>query len=210
LDRNFLAAFAPRAKPEIVDALVSTGNYILLGFGINASPRRLATFLGQIAHETAGLTTLEENGNFSKAALLQQYSRLFDEQKAAEYAGHPDKILNRIRADRLGNGPEASGDGWKYRGRGFMQFAGKENYSRVAKEASVDILADPEIMSNPHVAMLLAAAYWYNSGLNKLADADDIQQITKKIVGGLSGLEERKRFTDTAFKLLSEKARSTP
>lgn len=211
LDREFMAAFAPNAKPEIADALVSTGNYLLLGFGINSTPKRLAMFLGQIAHETNGLTLLdEEKANYSKSRLMAVWPTRFDDQRATEYANKPEKILNLVYANRIGNGDEASGDGWKYRGRGLLQIVGRANYDQFSKDSGVDLIGSPEIMTNPHVAMLIAAAYWYNKDINTLADQDDIVGVTKRIVGGSSGLESRKKFTDLAFKLLNEKAASAP
>jgi putative chitinase len=211
LDRDFITAFAPNAKSEIADALVSTGNYLLLGFGINSSAKRLSMFLGQIAHETNGLSLLdEEKANYSKSRLMATWPTRFDDQRATEYANKPERILNYVYSGRLGNGDEASGDGWKYRGRGLMQIVGRSNYDQLSKESGVDLIANPDIMANPHVAMLIAAAYWYNKDINKLADEDDIVGVTRKVVGGTSGLESRKKYTELAFKLLTDKATSTP
>jgi putative chitinase len=210
LDREFMTAFAPRAESQAVNALVSTGNYLLLGFGINASPKRLAVFLGQIAYETGGFAVFAENGNYSKPRLMQVWPRFFDEAKATEYANKPDKILSYVYANRLGNGPEDSGDGYRYRSRGLLQLAGKAQYERYAKETGVDLLTNPDAMSDANLSLLVAASFWYANGLNDLADADRFADITKKINGGLNGLEDRQRFADRALKLLTDRPKPGP
>ncbi len=206
LDRDFFATFSPHALPNYVDALVSTGNYLLLGFGISANSKRLSDFLAQIAYETGGFASFVENANYSKQRLLMVWPRQFNEQNVDEYANRPDKILNFLYANRLGNGPESSGDGWKYRGRGFLQFTGRNEYQRFSKETGIDLLTNPDSMGDPHVALLIAASYWYNSGLNTLADQDRFEEITKKISGGGIGMAERKKFADTALQLLAAKS----
>jgi putative chitinase len=205
LDRDFFAAFTPHALPAYVDALVSTGNFLLLGFGISANPKRLSAFLAQIAHETGGFTTVVENANYSIVRLIKVWSRLFNEQNASEYANQPVKVLNLAYANRLGNGPESSGDGWKYRGRGFLQFTGRSEYERYSKETGIDLIKNPDSIGDPHVSLLIAASYWYNNGLNALADQDRLEEITKKMTGGTSGLEDRKEWAKLALKLLGDK-----
>lgn len=202
LNREFFADFTPNAKPEIIDALVSTGNYLLLGFGIDQSRQRLSMFLGQIAHETAGFSQFEETGKYSLDALRHLRPDLFDSEKSAKYAGQPEKILNLLYANRMGNGPEESGDGWRYRSRGFLQIAGRGNYERFSKETGIDLLNTPDAASDPHVSLLIATIYWYNNGMNKIADDNDFLMITRKIVGSAQGLESRRKYTDLAFKLL--------
>jgi predicted chitinase len=165
LDRDFFTGFTPRALPTYVDALVSTGNYLLLGFGISANPKRLSYFLAQIAHETGGFALVVEEANYSKTRLRQVWPNFFNVQNADEYANKPEKVLSLVYANRLGNGPESSGDGWKYRGRGFLQFAGRDEYERFSKETGIDLISNPDSMGDPHVSLLIAASYWYNSGL---------------------------------------------
>jgi putative chitinase len=206
LDRDFFTAFTPHALPAYVDALVSTGNYLLLGFGISANPKRLSNFLAQIAHETSGFALVVEDANYSKARLLQVWPRFFNEQNADSYANNPEKVLNLVYANRLGNGPESSGDGWKYRGRGFLQFTGRDEYERFSKETGIDLINNPDSMGDSHVSLLIAASYWYNSGLNALADQDDLTAISRKITGGSFGLADRKNFAELARKLLANKS----
>ena len=205
LDRDFLTAFTPHALPTYVDALVSTGNYLLLGFGINANPKRMSAFLAQIAYETGGFALVVENASYSKARLLQVWPRLFNEQDADDYANKPEKVLNLAYANRLGNGPESSGDGWKFRGRGFLQFTGRDEYERFSRETGIDLISNPDSMGDPHVSRLIAASYWYNSGLNALADQDLFDDISKKISGAAIGSADRKKFADLALKLFASK-----
>jgi putative chitinase len=207
LDRNLLASFAPKAQPEVVDALVSTGNYLLQGFGITASANRLAMFLATIATETSGFTILVENANFSKARLLQVFPAKFDDKTAESYADRPEAILNYVYGGRLGNGPEASGDGWRFRGRGMLFITGRDAYARLSQQAGIDLLTNSDILANPHVSLLVAALYWHNAGCNELADAGDLAAVTRKINGvAMLGLEERKKYFDLGLKLLRGQA----
>lgn len=205
LDRDFVTGFAPHALPAYVNALVSTGNYLLQGFGIDENPKRLSMFLAQLAHETGGFFEVVENGNYSKARLLSVWPHIFDEQKAQQYANKPDAIFNLVYADKMGNGPESSGDGWKYRGRGFLQFTGRTNYDRFSKEIGIDLVANPDIMSDPNVSLLIATSFWYNSGLNALADEDRLEDVTKKLFGGSFDVPGRKQWVDRIAKLLAQK-----
>ena len=178
---------------------------MLLGFGINANPKRLSGFLAQIAYETGGFSLVVENANYSRQRLLQVWPRVFNEQNVDEYANRPEKILSRVYANKLGNGTEESGDGWRYRGRGFLQFNGRNEYERFSKETGIDLVNNPDNMGHPHVSLMIAASYWYNSGLNALADQNRFDEITKKLTGANFGLAERKKFADSAFKLLANK-----
>lgn len=206
LDRAFLMAVAPHASPRYVDAFVSTGNYLLLGFGINANAKRLSNFLGQLAQETGGFSTTNENANYSSTArLIQIWPSEFNDQNVNEYVNNPEKILSRAYANKLGNGSEGSGDGWKYRGRGLLQVTGRAGYDRFSKETGIDLINNPDSMDDPYVALLIAASFWYNNGLNDLADQDKVEEITTRFVGSSSGLEGRKHWTAIIFKHLSEK-----
>ena len=202
LDRNFMAAFAPKASEPIAQSIISTGNYILRGFEISKNKNRLANFLGQIAYETQGLTVVSENGDFSAERLLQVYPNYFDTESAKAYAHQPEKILSRVYANRTGNGPEESGDGFRFRGRGFIQITGRTNYQRLSQETGIDLVTDPTIAGNPDAALLIAVAYWTNAGLNETADLDQTAEITKKISGSDLSTKERRVFVQSAINLL--------
>lgn len=204
LDRDFLSTFAPRADAKFVDALVSIGNYLLLGFAIDRSPARLSMFLGVFAHESGGFKLAEERADYSRTTLLRIWPRFFTEANADQYANQPEKILNLVYANRMGNGPEASGDGWRYRGRGILQITGRTNYERFSTETGIDLVNNADLASDPNVSLLIATAYWYNSKLNDLADRGDLEGILKKIDGGASGLDDVRAYSDAALKLLSQ------
>jgi putative chitinase len=109
----------------------------------------------------------------------------------AEYARNPQKIANKAYCDRMGNGPEDSGDGWKYRGKGLIQLTGKDNYTRFSDATGVDAVENPELLAEPEMAALSAGWFWSTNGLNALADAKDVPGMTRRINGGLHGLDDR-------------------
>jgi putative chitinase len=166
------------------------------------TPIRTAHFLGQTAHETGGFTLFTENLNYSAAGLLSIFPRHFTQQQAQEYQRKPERIANRAYRDRMGNGNEASGDGWKFRGRGALQLTGKDNYKLFS-----EYLKRPEIMINPD---LVTAEFAFESAMfffdrNKLwticdggVDDKTITAVTRRVNGGTHGLQDRiqrtKRF----------------
>ena len=151
---------------------------------------RLAHFFSQISHES-GLKPISENLNYSAQGLIQTFSKYFTTTEALIFARKPEKIANRVYANRMGNGDEKSGDGWKYRGRGFIQITGKINYFQLANDTDLDCLKNPNLLLEEANAMISALWFWNKAGLNKLADKNDIKGITKRINGGYNGLEHR-------------------
>jgi len=162
-------------------------------YGIN-TPLRIAHFMAQIEHES-GLKPISENLNYSAIGLLKTFPKYFKNSKEASvYSNTPEKIANRVYANRMGNGTFESGEGWKYRGRGFIQITGKENYFRLANDTDLDCLKNPDLLLEEANAMISALWFWNLKGLNALADKNDIIGITKKINGGLNGIEHRKEL----------------
>ncbi len=155
------------------------------------TPLRLAAFLAQTAHESGLFTALVENLNYSAAGLLATFPTHFDAPAAAEYAHQPEKIANRVYAGRMGNGEEASGDGWKYRGHGLLQLTGRDDFRDCGAALDLDLLADPDQLLKPVPAALSATWEWNRSGLNELADVGNFLRITLKINGGYNGLKDR-------------------
>ena len=151
---------------------------------------RLAHFFSQISHES-GLKPIAENLNYSAQGLIQTFSKYFTTTEAINFANQPEKIANRVYANRMGNGEEKSGDGWKYRGRGFIQITGKINYFQLANDTDLDCLKNPDLLLQEANAMISALWFWNLKGLNKLADKNDIKGITRKINGSYNGLEHR-------------------
>ncbi len=156
------------------------------------TPLRVAGFLSQIGHESGGLAMLEENLNYKAETLMRVWPRRFPTLEfAQQYARNPQKIANSVCANRMGNGDEASGEGWKYRGRGLKQLTGKDNYTAFSKAIGTDFVASPDLLLEPVNAALSAGWFWSANNLNELADKGDVPAMTKRINGGTIGLDQR-------------------
>ena len=168
------------------------------------TPLRKAHFLAQVAHESGGLKYSAENLNYSAQGLRSVFGKYFKTNDiAALYARKPEKIANRVYADRMGNGNEASGDGWKFRGRGLIQLTGKDNYQQFAKDYGIDCVNNPDLLLDPQFALASACWFWQKRNLNTFADKDDIVMVTKRINGGVNGLNDRQQYLDS-FKRIYE------
>lgn len=165
-------------------------------------PLRLAAFLATIGHESGLLTITEENLNYSAAGLRAIFPKHFTEAEAADYARHPERIGNRAYCDRMGNGNEASGDGWRFRGRGLIQLTGLGSYRACGHGLGLDLEGSPDLVKDPHVAALSAGWEWDSKGCNAAADLENFELVTRKINGGLNGLEARKEIYARARKAL--------
>ena len=154
--------------------------------------KRVAMFIAQLGHESGSFQYTVENLNYSSAGLMSVFNRYFPNlQVANAYARQPEKIANRVYANRMGNGDEASGDGWKYRGRGLIQLTGKDNYTAFSMATSVDALIHPELLEQAEAAALSAGWFWNTRHLNDFCDTGDIITVTKRINGGTNGLDDR-------------------
>lgn len=169
------------------------------------TPERIAGWLAQCAHETGNFRTLIENLNYSSEALLKVFPKYFNKIEAAQCGRKPEKIANKIYANRMGNGDVASGDGWKYRGRGMIQLTGKTNYRMFGKDIGqeAELLSNPDMLLEPKYAALSAGWFWAINGLNQFADNKDILGMTKRINGGTNGLDHRKELYTQICKALS-------
>ncbi len=166
-------------------------------YHIDATPRRVAAWLATLAHESARFSTLVENLNYSAEGLAATWPARY-----ADMAGQPNATARRIArrqedianltyAGRLGNGSAGSGDGWKYRGRGLIQITGRSNYAASGLVLDLDLLERPELLEQPYNAALSAAEWWHRHGCNALADTGDLAAVTRKVNGGLTGLDDR-------------------
>lgn len=172
---------------------------IMEKFGID-NPLRLSHFLSQCAHESGNFKLVRENLNYSTDGLRKIFPKYFPTIEVAnKYARQPEKIANRVYANRMGNGDEASGDGWKYKGAGFVQLTGKDNYTAFDKFVDDDILANPDLVATKYP--LMSAAFFFHK--NKLWDICDkghshdvVVAVTKRVNGGVHGLEERQKNFD--------------
>jgi putative chitinase len=170
-------------------------------FEIN-TPRRGAAFLAQIAHESGGFAHLVENLNYSAARLCAVWPNRFATPASAKpYERHPQALANYIYAKRLGNGDVASGDGWRFRGRGLIQLTGRGNYRSCGLAVALPLETEPDQLESPIPAALAAAQFWHSRGLNHLADDEndgnddaDFRRITKIINGGTAGLMSRRAY----------------
>jgi putative chitinase len=154
------------------------------------TPRRQSAFLGQCAHESGNFKTLQENLNYSAEGLMKTWpSRFPTKEIADQYARQPAKIAGKVYNGRLGNTSEE--EAAKYLGRGLIQLTGKENYERCGLAIGVDLLSNPDLLLDPRYATMSAGWFWNKKGLNELADAQEHGQITKRINGGLIGLDDR-------------------
>ena len=178
-------------------------------FGI-LTPRQQAAFIGQCGHESGNFRVLEENLNYRAATLLKLFPRTpkrtwgFTPEEAAAYEKQPKKIANRIYGNRMSNRDEASGDGWRFRGRGILQLTGSANYYHAGKGLGVDFIMEPDLVATPQYAALTAGWFWNTQKLNALAEAGNNLALTKKINGGTIGLDDRIKHTDQALALLSD------
>lgn len=158
------------------------------------TPLRQAHFLAQIAHESSWFRYNKENLNYRYDRLLVIFKKYFKTEEIAQrYARKPEMIANRVYANRMNNGDEASGDGWKYRGRGLIQLTGKANYQEYSKDRGIDFVGNPDQVAEPKWALDSAAWFWTKRSLNQYADKDDVLTITKRINGGTNGLADRKK-----------------
>jgi putative chitinase len=165
--------------------------------------KRLAAFVAQCAHESGSFTRVTENLNYSGERLLQIFPKYFPTvQLAAEYARKPERIASRVYANRMGNGAESTMDGWKYRGRGFIQLTGKSNYLLFGKHAKKDMTVDYAYLETVEGATDSALWFWQTKDLNWFADRDQITKMTKSINGGYHGLKERRELYSRALKVL--------
>ncbi len=177
-------------------------NQILPEYDIN-TPERVAAFIAQCAHESGGFKFLRENLNYRAESLLRTFPKYFKTlEEARAYERKPEKIANRVYANRMGNGDEASGDGFRYLGRGLIQLTGKNNYTFFAASIGVDLEECAEYLETFEGAVQSACFFWDQNGLNRWADSRDILTLTKRINGGTIGLEDRKKHYEHALHVL--------
>jgi len=200
ITKNQLAQLIP-GNPYL-DQWCDALNEILPEYGIDTS-QRVAAFIAQCAHESGGFKFLKENLNYRAVSLRKTFSKYFpDDAVAAAYANKPQMIANRVYANRMGNGDEASGDGFRYCGRGLIQLTGRDNYAFFAGSLDIPIEEAAEYLETFEGAVQSACWFWESNNLNQWADKDDILTLTKRINGGTIGLEDRKKHYEHAKHVL--------
>lgn len=167
------------------------------------TPRQQAAFIGQCGHECGNFRMLEENLNYRAETLMKLWPKRFPTLEfAKQFERNPKKIANSVYANRMGNRDEASGDGYRFRGRGCIQLTGSANYYHAGKALGVDFIMDPDLVATPQYAALTAGFFWHTQKLNPIAESGNNLALTKKINGGTIGLNDRILHTNQALALL--------
>lgn len=201
-EANVRALF-PRAAENHVKAFATQSGPLFARFGFDRSPRRRDFFLAQIGHESGGLTIVEENLRYSAERICVVWPSRFPDLASAQRCDRqPETLANTVYCNRMGNGPLESGDGWRYRGRGYIQLTGRDGYRRVGEIAGIDLEAEPEQAADPATALLVACSFWQWKGLNALADEGDFEKVTRRINGGTIGMADRRAWLDKVRRTL--------
>jgi putative chitinase len=170
------------------------------------TPKRVAAFMAQCGHESGGFTLMQENLNYSAKGLRGTFGKYFPNDEVAKlYERKPQMIANRVYGNRMGNGDEASGEGWYFRGRGIIQITGKNNYTKCSQslfESNV-LVENPDLLLESEYAIHSACWFWSAARLNELSDIGDIKTMTKRINGGFIGLEDRINHYNHAIEILT-------
>lgn len=210
LTDSMLNQIVPRSSLRTCASVVDHLNKAMLAYEITTK-LRVAHFLSQVGHECESFATVEENLNYSTQGLLTTFGKYFLNAVSADaYARQPERIANRVYANRIGNKDTASGDGWRYRGRGFIMTTGHDNYvvvrDRLRKRFPNMLVPDfellPELVKEPKWAAYTAADFWDMKNLNPVADMDNVLEVTRKVNGGTNGLDDRKSRLVVAKRVL--------
>jgi putative chitinase len=194
-----------KLKGHVPDSVIAQLPDTIAKFELN-TPLRLAHFLAQAGHESGGFKAVNENLNYGAKGLRGIFGKYFPtDEKALLYERKPEKIANLVYGGRMGNGPEASGDGWKFHGRGFIQLTGKDNYAAFSKEIGEDCVTNPDLVATKY-ALASAAWFFHKNGLHKIADegytSDVVTKVTKRVNGGTIGLDDRLNHFNEIYSLL--------
>ena len=200
---ELLQKLCPKTKANILQLYAEPLHEVAEYYDMYVNMHRAAAFVAQTAHESGGFNFVKENLNYSAKGLMGTFKKYFpSDDIARQYERKPEKIANRVYANRMGNGPEESGDGYKYCGRGLIQLTGKDNYTRFAADLGISIDETVAYLETPQGAVSSAGWFWDNNNLNSYCDKDDFVTLTKRINGGTIGLEDRQHHYHTALDLL--------
>lgn len=189
---SLLKEICPNTKSSILERYVGPLNEVGEHYGLFENPKRMAAFLAQVAHESGSFNFIKENLNYSAQSLNRVFRKYFPTLASAQsYARQPEKIANKVYANRMGNGPESSGDGFRFRGRGLIQLTGKSNYSKFAQSIGKSLPEAIAYLETAEGAVASAAWFWDFNKLNIYADKGDFVGLTRRINGGTIGLQDR-------------------
>jgi putative chitinase len=200
---ELLQAVCPKTKKSILEGYLEPLHAVAEYYDMYDNPARLAGFLAQIAHESGGFNFVKENLNYSAKGLMGTFKKYFPtEALAKEYERKPEKIANRVYANRMANGDEASGDGYRFCGRGLIQLTGRANYTKFAQDLGISIEETIAYLETPAGAVSSAGWFWDNNNLNQYCDKNDFITLTKRINGGTIGLADRQHHFEIAMHYL--------
>jgi putative chitinase len=201
---DLLTHMCPHTKSSILEGYIEPLNTVAEYYEMNVNPARLAGFLAQTAHESGGYNFIKENLNYSSNGLRGTFGKYFpNDDIANQYAKKPEKIANRVYANRMKNGDESSGDGYKFRGRGLIQLTGRDNYTKFANDLGMSLEDTVAYLETPNGAVASAGWFWENNKLNQYCDSGDFVTLTKRINGGTIGLADRKHHFELAMHYLT-------
>ena len=201
---DLLIHICPKTKVSVLDRYIEPINTVAEYYEMNVNPARLAGFLAQTAHESGGYNFIKENLNYSAKGLMSTFKKYFPtEDLAKQYERKPEKIANRVYGNRMSNGPEESGDGYRFCGRGLIQLTGRANYTKFAQDLEMSLEDTVAYLETPNGAVASAGWFWDNNKLNQYCDSGDFVTLTKRINGGTIGLEDRKHHYELAMHYLT-------
>ena len=201
---ELLQHMCPKTKKAVLEGYVEPLNTVAEYYEMTANPARLAGFLAQTAHESGGFNFIKENLNYSKEGLRKIFPKYFPtDELAQQYASRQRQMCIRDSANRMGNGPEESGDGYRFCGRGLIQLTGRQNYTKLANDLGISVEETAKYLETPNGAVSSAGWFWDNNNLNQYCDKGDFITLTKRINGGTIGLADRQHHFDEAMHYLT-------
>lgn len=201
----------PKGREAILEAFAKQAKPVFAEFDISDKPNRLHFFLAQIAHESGGLTVIEENLKYSAKRMTEIWPSRFPTLAAAEpFASNPEALANKVYANRMGNGTAESGDGWRYRGRGYIQITGRDGYRAIGTAIGIDLEAHPDRASAPEDALRVACGFWKWKKVNALCDEGDFLKVTRLVNGGTTGQADREAWLAKVRKVLKPTPAAKP
>ena len=202
---DILQQLCPKTKRSVLEMYAEPIHEVAEYYDMYQNPNRIAGFIAQIAHESGGFNFVKENLNYGAKGLMNTFKKYFPtEDLAKEYERKPEKIANRVYANRMGNGDENSGDGYKFCGRGLIQLTGRNNYTKFAEDLGISIEETVQYLETPAGAVSSAGWFWDQNNLNQYCDKNDFVTLTKRINGGTIGLEDRKHHYELALHLFQD------
>jgi putative chitinase len=200
---ELLQQLYPKTKRSVLELYAEPIHEVCEYYDMYDNMNRAAGFVAQIAHESGGFNFVKENLNYGAKGLVGTFKKYFpNEEMAKPYERQPEKIANRVYANRMSNGDEASGDGYRFCGRGLIQLTGRANYTKFAADLGISIEDTVAYLETPAGAVSSAGWFWDQNNLNQYCDSNDFVTLTKRINGGTIGLEDRQHHYQLALKLL--------